>query len=366
MNDRFDAVEFLRYLRANWRGLLITCGVAAVLALSVSLAVDKRYTAVSTILIQPPAGMDPRSATAVSPVYLESLKTYELLASSDSLFLDALEHLHIRAKYAGRSIESLKRSVLAVAKPLNTRVIEISTTLPDPKEAQQLAQYLAERTVALSRSMDEQAASDASRQSQGIFDSAQARLSSARKALEDYNAHYSDAAASSDVASANELKYDIERDLFSARASLAELTEQRPASGSQDWVARDIASARARVTSLGAQLTSLAATLKEKGALSDRLKQRRDFLEGELKSSWASFDAAIRKRDDTKASVSFQGERLMVLDPGIVPQRPSSPNIPLNVMGSILVALVASVLWLAVRFGLGGRSATRRPEYMLR
>ena len=67
----------------------VACGVAIVAALATGLLLPKRYTATATILIDPPAGGDPRIATAVSTVYLESLKTYELLATNDQLFVRA-------------------------------------------------------------------------------------------------------------------------------------------------------------------------------------------------------------------------------------------------------------------------------------
>src|SRR5437763_499224 len=128
MNTGFDGIQFAAFARARWLTVLICCAVAAMAAGLVSLLLPSRYTATASILIGPPAGLDPRAATSVSPVYLESLRTFEHIASSDSLFLGALEHLGIRQHYAGRTIESLKRSVLKVSKPVNTRVIEISTT----------------------------------------------------------------------------------------------------------------------------------------------------------------------------------------------------------------------------------------------
>jgi len=75
---------------------------------------------------------------AVSPIYLESLKTYERFADSDSLFQKAVERFALE----GQPIESLKRSVLKVDKLRDTRALQISVTLPDPKTAQAVAQFL--------------------------------------------------------------------------------------------------------------------------------------------------------------------------------------------------------------------------------
>ena len=129
MPNRLDAWEFALYARSRWKSVLACCVAAASLAGAASLLLPKRYTAIASIMVEPPAGMDPRAATALSPVYLESLRTYERLVSSHTLFRQALDDLHIRARYSNRSIESLKRSVLQVSKPANTRIIETLVTL---------------------------------------------------------------------------------------------------------------------------------------------------------------------------------------------------------------------------------------------
>src|SRR5260370_21992347 len=88
--DGFDVVEFLEYLRARRRFVAVCCGSAVLVALAGSWLLPRRYTATASILIGPPAGMDPRAATSVSPVYLESLKTFEPVAARDSLLLLSL------------------------------------------------------------------------------------------------------------------------------------------------------------------------------------------------------------------------------------------------------------------------------------
>ena len=139
------------------------------LVLIVSLLLPKQYTATASIVIDPPAADDPRASVAVNPTYLESLKSYELLASSDTLFARALERFHLQ----GTPIESMKRRVLKVSKVRDTKVLEISVTLPEPKQAQAMAEFLAAETVNLSRS--------ASRENdQELLDSAQRQLDEAR------------------------------------------------------------------------------------------------------------------------------------------------------------------------------------------
>src|SRR5579862_6727633 len=149
MYQTFDAFEYVDYLRRRWRVIAAACTVALFVSLAVSLLLPKRYTATASIVIEPPGGNDVRLSTAVSPVYLESLKTYERFASSDTLFARAAERFHLLG--TGQSIESLKRQVLKVAKLRDTKILEISAALPDPKTAQALAQYLADETVSASR-----------------------------------------------------------------------------------------------------------------------------------------------------------------------------------------------------------------------
>jgi capsular polysaccharide biosynthesis protein len=368
MRDGFDALEFAGYMHARWRRILVCCAAALLLSGVGSLLLPKQYTATASLLIQPPAGLDPRGATAVSPVYLESLKTFEHLASSDSLFLQALDQLHIREKYSGRSIESLKRSVLEISKPVSTRIIQIHATLRDAKEAQGLARYIAEQTVALSRSLDDQSAAATIKETQLTFDRAEIRFRNAQKAQGEFAAGQTDDVLSAELDSAGELKYQVDRDLGKARAELADYSSQE-ASGAADttggnasgWNAHQVASARARVADLEAQDRRLEQTIGTKGRLLDRLKQRHESLDAELKSALTDFEASRTKLGDLKASAAFRGERLEVMDPGIVPERPSSPNVLLNMLVALVLSVTASVAWLAIRFGYermaGARSA---------
>src|SRR6478672_6435128 len=83
-------------LRSRWRLVAIVCALAAAVSLAASLLMTARYTATCRILVDPPAGSDPRVSTAVSPIYLESLRTYEAFAASDDLFLQASKKFGLR------------------------------------------------------------------------------------------------------------------------------------------------------------------------------------------------------------------------------------------------------------------------------
>jgi succinoglycan biosynthesis transport protein ExoP len=148
-----EAYRFISYMVSRWRLVAGSCLTAVVLATTVSLILPRQYTATARILIEPPAGADPRSTLAVSQIYLESLKTYEYFANSDSLFQKAANRFQLRALAGAKPIESLKKQVLKIGIVRNTRILEIGATVPDARRAQSLAQYIAAETVGLNGSL---------------------------------------------------------------------------------------------------------------------------------------------------------------------------------------------------------------------
>jgi capsular polysaccharide biosynthesis protein len=272
-----DGIEFLAFLWGRRVIIAIACLSALAITAAVSFLLTPRYTATASVLIEPPGGNDPRAATAVSPVYLESLKTYEHLASSDSLFSRALDDLHLRAEFPHVTVESLKRQILSVNKPTSTTIIQISATLDDARQAQALAQYMAEHTVELNAQLDEESNREMAKEPQRILADAVARRERAEKA----------------------------RDQFLKSPPL----ESRE---KQEYAEFDV--------------------------------------DAELKAARASEESARTKFNDVLASAPFRGIRLRVLDPGIVPQRPSFPNTPLNLIVALGASFIGVIGFLALRF----------------
>jgi uncharacterized protein involved in exopolysaccharide biosynthesis len=301
MDEPFDPIEFVGYLRKNWRIPAVCCGVAVVLAAVTGLLLPKRYTATATVLIEPPAGNDPRAATVLSPVYLESLKTFERIASSDSLFLEAMKHLQVPEAAPGRSMESLKREVLEVSKPANTNILEIRTTLHDPRAAQALAQYLAERTVALLQSLDESSEEDVTREVGRALAAARSRVERAQAARDAFTATEPVEALQDDVENSGELIFRLRRDLSTARAELAEFEAQQrqPAanrSGTDpDWIGSEIAAARARVRQYEQQDRDLTRAVGAESKVLEARKNRREMLEAELGAARGEYETAKTK-----------------------------------------------------------------------
>ena len=67
-----------------------------------------------------------------------------------------------------------------------------------------------------------------------------------------------------------------------------------------------------------------------------------------------------RRTLNTVAKGEFRGERLRIIDPGIVPERPSSPNIPLNVLAALFLGLVLPVIYLTLQMSYQEQRAGSR------
>ena len=264
MPESFEMFRYLDHLRRRWVLIAGAVGVAVALALVAGWLTPAQYTATARILIESPAAGDLRASMAVSPVYLESLKSYAVMASGDRLFADAVEHLHLQRS---RSIEQLKNSVLKVTIPRSTKVLEIAATLPDPRQAQALANYIAERTVVLTRDLAIEADRDALADAQKQRDEARAQL---------------------------------------------EQAEGAP------------------VKNAGGSAYSAPSTKAE--------------------SLQLAIEAAQMHLQEVRSTAGYRAERLKIFDPGVVPERPSWPNIPLILLAAVVVALAASLLYVTFEF----------------
>lgn len=345
-----NAYEYLEYLRTRWKLIAAACVSAVALSLSVSLLLPKRYTATASIVIEPPAGNDVRTATAVSPVYLESLRTYERFATSDTLFAGAVEHFHLPSGQSGRPIESLKQQVLKVTKIRDTKILEISVTLPEPALAQKVVQYVAEETVKLSRgesaANDREVIGEAERQAAD----AQDRLDKSQRAWAANAAREPNGALQAQIESDVDLAQRTRQALIEARSDIAEYQEKT------DFT-KELPGLRARADELQRRLADLEKDIERKSVLSSQRQADQQKVDMEVKTAQAASESSATRLRDLRATAGTRGERLRVIDPGIVPQRPSSPNIPLNVFGALLLTMVVLLAYLTVSFSYRRQTA---------
>jgi capsular polysaccharide biosynthesis protein len=356
MPDSFDAYEYVAHLRARWLFPAVACAVAVALAVVVTLLLPKQYTATCKILMEPPGGGDPRMNISVSPIYLESLKTYEHFAASDSLFVRALDHFQLRQQYAGRAVEGVKRSVLKVEIPRNTKILEVSVKLPDPQRAREMALFIGEETVKLSRTVIKASNQDVTEHFTQSLAAANERTKRAeaemtrlsRESGEELNA---------DIASGDEMLGSLRRQILAEESIVAEYAERN--------ATEDARAARSRIDLLRKQSDILERDLvKKKSLRSDRVS-RAAWARSELDAARKGVDTEEARLREAQSSPWYRGERLTMVDPGIVPERPSSPSLPLNVVVALLVALAGSFLYLTFEYAWRpGRRA--KTEWALR
>jgi capsular polysaccharide biosynthesis protein len=348
--DTFNSGEYIDFLRSRWGWVAAAVGTAAAVAVIVCLLLPKQYTAKATLMIDPP-GSDGRPATSVSPVYLESLKSYEAFASSDSLFAKACLKFRLLEGTGAPALESFKRKVLRVDKLKDERVLEISVTLPNPMQAHAVAEYLASEAVALNHELSRAEDLEPLGQVQGPLDLATAELEKARLETAEVTSAGSESVLEGEAQNLADLRSRTEAQRIDANLTLADDI----ARGDQP----DAAAARARVAALAASVASLQHDVDAKASALAGLRARRVHAEDRLRAAESAFDNAKRRVEDVISASRFRNEQLRVVDPGIVPQRPSSPNVALTVVGAVSLALVICIVWLTLRFGLAGAAAAR-------
>jgi capsular polysaccharide biosynthesis protein len=341
--ESFTAREFIGHARARARFILLVCASAGVLALIASLLIPKEYTARASLVIDPPAGSDPRMSVTASPVYFESLRAYETLASGDSLFLRAAEKFHLR----DGPLETLKRRVLRVTKLRETKILEIAVTLHDPAQAQAMAQYLAEETVAANRDSNARGEREMLAEAQKNADTARQRLDEAQEEWREFSVKRPIEGLRSEMEALGETRYRIRRNLVDSRAELAEAAVRKEEE-------REI---QARVESLEKQDAELEGRIERSAAaLSDR-ESRGDGLEAKVRETRTAYEAAATHVRELEAAEGTRSDRLRLIDPGVVPEKASFPLTGLNVALAIGIAFLACFAYLALTF----RATLSRP-----
>jgi succinoglycan biosynthesis transport protein ExoP len=349
MHQPFDAFEYIDYLRRRWRVTAIAIVVAVLLVGGISLLLPKRYKATASIVIEPPGGSDARLTTAVSAMYLESLKTYELFGNSATLFTQAAAKFHLRSDDS-QSLESLQRRVLRVSKLRDTKVLEVSATLSNPKLAQALAQYVAEETVNMSHRENLASDRDFIGPAEGQMAEAQRRLDELQKSWNAMVVTEPVESLQSEIDAAIELRGKVEEQLSIAESDAAEYQQQ-----AQDGpFARDQwNAAQARAAFLTKRSRELQEAIAQKTSELASRTAKREALGTSLKQAQKAYETVEGRLLDSRATAGTHAEQLRILDPGTVPQHPSSPNILLNVVAAFFAALILSIAYLSFAFVFG-------------
>jgi uncharacterized protein involved in exopolysaccharide biosynthesis len=355
MNPSFNMFDFVEFVRARWRIAALTVISAVLIAMGVSLALPNKYTATASILIEPPGGSDPRISTAVSPVYLESLKTYEQLASSDSLFAQACARFGLLAGSGAPAVETFKRRVLEVRKPKETKLLQIAVTLHDPKKAQAVVQYLAERTVELSASITQVGDAAEQQRARARVETARIEMDRTEQELSSVSESGQQRSLEAEIMALSRVQTQVASDIADANAQVAELSARDQAGRTSPDTSENrqrLEAEKARLTALTANRAAVTRDIAAKSAILAAIDAKRDNLQRRLWLLQNSYDSTSKRLAEVESAAGMRSEQLRIIDPGIVPQRPSSPNIPLNCAAAFALALVAATVYLAMQFGM--------------
>lgn len=341
MSDPIDPFRYVGYIGLRWRSLAASSAIAVACALVGTLLTPRQYTAVARIVVDPPAGADMRAAMTVSPIYLESLRTYEGFATSASLFQKAATGLGLRRLLGNGPIELLQKRVLRVEIVRNTRILEVGATLPDAKQAQAVARFVSEQTVAMNQAVVAEGARDLVEALSQEERRARARLQEADGAWSRALIQEPVEGLQSDLAAAAGLRADLRQQISNTELEVAAAAER--AIRASATVAPGVPEARLR--ELRRQLSTLD---RQQGEQQKVLAQRsadRDRLASERRSDEAALVAMQQRLSEARGESGYRGERLRIIDPAIVPERPSSPNLPLNLAIALFAGLALPLVY---------------------
>jgi len=241
----------------------------------------------------------------------------------------------------------------------NTRILEISATLPDPRKAQVLARFLADSTVEMNRTMSSEGDQDFVRNVERQERDTRARLQETEDSWARQLAAEPVGELQSALESAGEMRSTIEQQIQSAELEVADAVEREKEGVNAEEIRRQAAGARARLQEMRKQLRVLDSQSAEREKLLAARLAHRERIEAERKAGSTALAAVETRLREARNDAGSRGERLRVVDPGIVPERPSSPNIPLNLAAALLLGLVLPVLYFTLEMNYQEQRARR-------
>jgi uncharacterized protein involved in exopolysaccharide biosynthesis len=351
VGEPIDGFRYISYIASRWRWIALSCALAVTIAFVISLSLPREYTATARIVIDPPAGADVRAATtAVSPIYFESLKTYESFADGDTLFGKAIAQADLRALLGARPIEAIKKRVLKVGIVRNTRILEISATLTDPRKAQALAQFIAESTASENRLLSNEGDQD-------LIRGLEAEETTSRDKLAQVDAQWARLLAAEPVdelraalVNSSALRSKLQEQASGAQIEIADAAtrEKQAAASELPQIRAEQGETRTRAEEIRKQMDALDGQDAEREKLLAARTAHRDHSDAERKTRQAELSAIETRLTQARSDTGYRGERLTIIDPGIIPERPSSPNTSLNIFAALLLGFTLPILYFAV------------------
>ena len=213
-----------------------------------------------------------------------------------------------------------------------------------------MAQFVAESTVDLTRSV----MNDSDRDLVGGLEqqqrAAQARVQAVEDAWAKALGSEPVAELQSELESSAELRSSIQKDIASAELLIADAADRKQQAQAAEAaeIQKETSSARARIAEMTRQIERIDRRQSERERTLAQRIGHRDALEAERKARQAELAASETRLREARGDAGYRGERMKIIDPGIVPQQPSSPNLILNLLAALLFGLILPLLYLAV------------------
>src|ERR1035441_2100086 len=103
-----------------------------------------------------------------------------------------------------------------------------------------------------------------------------------------------------------------------------------------------------RPRALRKQLAQVERDQTAKEELLARRMGERDRVDAERTATQEAFTTVETRLSQVRSDRGYRSERLKIIDPGIVPEQPSAPNIPLHVLAALLLGLVVPAIYLTL------------------
>ncbi len=367
----FDLQEYQAAMAARWKSILAVGTGAAVVALVASLLLPAKYEATVLMAIQP-GSVGQSNPTAMSPAYLESLRSYEQWVQSEGL----VERLLTGERPPDITGEQFRRSALRATMVRGTRTLQVSVRLGDPKLAHTLALKLAQIAVEANGSVARAERLQARQFAEREVEEAREPVTKAQAALEQFNreARQDERWRQNDQAIERKARYltdlaDAQISLAEQEARLATLREQMAKEPEQlrleqrgqpsdvlnparqdlrqnlELVRTSIGGLRARCDALRVALKELGPELQRGQAELASLDSRRRTLEHDLQAAEERLKVFRTRATDSGVTVALRHEDLQISDAGVVPTRPVSPRPVLNTVLGAVLGCIAGLLY---------------------
>lgn len=376
MPPPFELTAYLRAIFDRWKRIAVVVAVASVVALLISLLLPKKYEATVLLSVQP-AGSDARYPAFMSPTYLEYLHSYEQVLQSDGLLARLVKDVNLDSGPYYYTVETFRATALDLTLVRNTNVLKVRVRFPDPSKAHQIALALAQIGVQINSDANSAEADRASRLAQKEAEDARLRLAACDAAIQNFRRDSRENEIGRQLNQQLERKMAYQERLTDAQveaaeqeawlASLSAQLRQEPGSlrphsrepagealsptpqeemrQQTQIAAADLERLRARQKALRAELAELEAPLERNRVALASLEARRRQLERDYEIAQSAVVASTNRANDTRFSMAARREELRIADPGVVPSRPSSPRIMLNVLLAAVFGLLAGILY---------------------